>query len=38
MLTTVKTMTRGKRKTAHQNLEKITRNTRKNLEKKQLLY
>ena len=34
MLTTVKTMTEKKQGTAHKNVEKITRNTRKKLRKK----
>ncbi len=38
MLTTVKTMTRKKKETAHQNLEKNFKKYKKNLEKKQLLY
>jgi hypothetical protein len=33
MLTTVKTMTEKKQGTAHKNVEKITRNTRKKLRK-----
>jgi hypothetical protein len=37
MLTTVKTMTRRKKETANQNLEKIT-NIQEKLEEKQLLY